>query len=318
MTTRHLVDPETLAVLDMPPLGLGEEDLHAIRARFRDRMAAFERPAVQPDIRHVPGPDGAPDIASHLFGVRPGASPRPAIYHVHGGGMVVGSAAMAATMFPPILASLDVVGVSVEYRLAPDATFPGPQEDVYAGLAWLVAHASELGVDASRIVVMGESAGGGLAAALAQMVRDRGETWLAGQVLIYPMLDHRTGGRDDVWCNPTAGEFVWTAETNQFGWESLRGDYAVDDARRGWFSPALAKDLSGLPPTYIDCGALDILADEALDYARRLAAAGVPTECHMYPGAVHGFNMAAEARVSVQAYRDKLAGLARLLGVTTG
>jgi acetyl esterase len=214
---------------------------------------------------------------------------------------------------PPIALAHDAVIVSVDYRLAPETPFPGPQEDCYAGLDWLIANAGSFGVDPDRIIVMGESAGGGLAAALAHMVRDRGEHRLAGQILVYPMLDHRTGGDQDPYKNPMTGEFVWTPTRNQFGWESLRGDYAVDDNRKGWFSPSRADELAGLPPAYIMVGSLDLFLDENLDYARRLAAAGVPAELHLYPGAIHGFNMAADARISKQSARDLMDALAQML-----
>jgi triacylglycerol lipase len=204
--------------------------------------------------------------------------------------------------------------VSVDYRLCPETPFPGPQEDNYAGLLWLAEHAEELGVDPSRIVVMGESAGGGLAASLALMARDRGGPRLAGQVLVYPMLDWRTGGPDDCWKNRHTGEFIWTHAKNQFGWNALRGDYSPTDARKGWFSPALADDLAGLPPTYMMTGALDLFLDEDLDYARRLADAGVPIELHVYPGAIHAFEMVPDTALQRQAMTDLERGFRRLFG----
>jgi acetyl esterase len=228
--------------------------------------------------------------------------------------MVIGSAEMSRASMPPVALTHDVVVVSVEYRLAPETAFPGPQEDCYSGFLWLVEHAGALGVDPNRITVMGESAGGGLAAALTQMVRDRGGQRLAGQVLIYPMLDHRTGGADCQWRNPSTGEFIWKPRNNQFGWESLRGPYLPNDARKGWFSPALAESLADLPPAYIAVGALDLFLDEDLDYARRLSAAGVPVEVHVYPGAIHGYDMMSEAAVSKQAYGNLSAALAKMLG----
>ena len=170
-----------------------------------------------------------------------------------------------------------------------------------------------LGVDPARIVVMGESAGGGLAAALALMARDRGGPSLAGQVLIYPMLDWRTGGPDDLYRNRHTGEFVWTRAKNRYGWEALRGDYRAEDERKAWFSPALAEDLSGLPPAYISTGALDLFLDEDLDYARRLIDCGVQTELHVYPGAIHAFEMVPGTGLAEQAAMDLRRGLDRLL-----
>ena len=127
------------------------------------------------------------------------------------------------------------------------------------------------------------------------------------------MLDHRTGSDACRWNNRTTGEFVWTRSANRFGWECLRGDYVPDDARKGWFSPALAEDLSGLPPTLLLTGSLDLFFDEDLEYARRLVDAGVPVELHSYPGAIHAFNIVQEAAVSQAFARDMLGGIPRLL-----
>jgi len=239
---------------------------------------------------------------------------RAAILHIHGGGMVVGVADTATVTKCPLALEHDAVVVSVDYRLAPETPFPGPQEDNYAALLWLVGHASELGVDPARIVVMGESAGGGLAASLSQMTRDRGGPKLAGQVLIYPMLDWRTGGPECQHNNRHTGEWIWTRAKNRFGWEALRGDYEPSDDRKGWFSPTLADDLSGLPLAYIATGALDLFLDEDLAYARRLIDAGVPCELHVYPGAIHGFEMVPETTLAAQAAADLKRGLKRLLG----
>jgi acetyl esterase/lipase len=133
-------------------------------------------------------------------------------------------------------------------------------------------------------------------------------------VLIYPMLDWRTGGPDDPHKNRHTGEFIWTREKNRYGWEALRGSYQPSDARKGWFSPALADDLSGVAPAYISTGALDLFLDEDLDYARRLVDAGVRTELHVYPGAIHAFEMVPGTGLAEQAAMDLRRGLARLLG----
>jgi acetyl esterase/lipase len=132
-------------------------------------------------------------------------------------------------------------------------------------------------------------------------------------VLIYPMLDWRTGGQDDPYRNRHTGEFVWTREKNRFGWEALRGAYAPTDQRKAWFSPALADDLAGLPPAYISTGALDLFLDEDLDYARRLIDCGVRCELHVYPGAIHAFEMVPDTALALQAAMDLKRGLGRLL-----
>jgi acetyl esterase len=318
VTSRHLVDRELVPFLDqLPAFALNSETLPAVRAAMNAGSPLLGEPAMLGEERQVPGRSGDPDVTIMLY--KPaGDRMRPALLEIHGGGMVLGSAkTMPHT--PAAAAQMhDAVVVAVDYRLAPEAPFPGPLEDCYAALSWLFANADALGVDPSRVAVMGASAGGGLAAALALLVRDRGEFSLCGQVLTYPMLDHRTGGPDCAWRSPVAGEFGWTADKNQFGWSSLRGDYALDDERVGWFSPALASDLSNLPPTWIGTGSLDLFVDENLDYARRLIAAGVGAEVHVYDGAFHAFNMFRDTAIAQVMTRDWHSGIARLLGASHG
>jgi acetyl esterase/lipase len=199
----------------------------------------------------------------------------------------------------------------VDYRLAPETPHPGPVEDCYAALKWLYTHADELGVDPKRIAIGGASAGGGLAAALGLLTRDRGEVPLVFQLLIYPMLDDRTVTTTDP--HPYTGEFIWTAEANRFGWRSLLGQEPGGPDVSPYAAAARAESLAGLPSTFISVGALDLFLEEDIEYARRLIRAGVPTELHVYPGAYHGFNLTADAQVSQVAARDQLAALKRAL-----
>jgi triacylglycerol lipase len=310
--TRHLVDPEIAAMLDMPPLELTHETLAAIRDDPLFSAAGLPPPPFPVTEAFAPSAHG-PDVRLVVMNPPSEAKGRGAVLHVHGGGMVVGTANLATVAKCPLALEHDAVVVSVDYRLAPETPFPGPQEDCYAALLWLAAHADALGVDPARIVVMGESAGGGLAASLAQMARDRGGPRLAGQVLVYPMLDWRTGGPECAHNNRHTGEWIWTREKNRFGWEALRGDYSPTDERKGWFSPALADDLAGLAPAYIATGALDLFLDEDLAYARRLIDAGVPCELHVYPGAIHAFEMVPDTTLAAQAATDLKRGLGRLL-----
>ena len=129
------------------------------------------------------------------------------------------------------------------------------------------------------------------------------------------LMDHRTGGDDCCYNNPTTGEFIWTRASNRFGWGALKGSYEPTDERKGWFSPSLAEDLSGLPPTWIGTGSLDLFYDEDLDYARRLVAAGVPVELHSYPGAIHAFNAVAGSRLAQAFGRDLMGAIAHWLKV---
>jgi acetyl esterase len=310
--SRHLVDPEIAMMLDMPNIDLTDETLAEVRANPMFTGADLPPPPFA--AREVFAPVvGGPDVRLLVMDPPSQAGGRGAVLYIHGGGMVVGKADTALADKPQLALEHECVVVSVDYRLAPETPFPGPQEDCYAALLWLANNAVELRVDPARIVVMGGSAGGGLAASLALMARDRSGPKLAGQVLIYQMLDWRTGGPDDPYRNRHTGEFIWTREKNRFGWEALRGGYDPGDEPKGWFSPVLADDLAGLPATYLSTGALDLFLDEDLDYARRLIDAGVATELHVYPGAIHAFEMVPGTGLAEQAAMDLRRGLARLL-----
>lgn len=314
--TRHLVDPELLPLLDqIPPFELSNEILPILRQGFGARVAFVEDPAVvaatESVSRTVPGRTGDPDVAVVMHRPRKEAGPRGAILHIHGGGYVTGDAASMAPAHRVMASALDCVIVSVEYRLAPETAAPGSVEDCYAALAWLMAEADTLGVDRTRVGVMGESAGGGLAAGLALLARDRGEHALAFQHLIYPMIDDRTCTTAEP--NAFAGEFIWSPSKNHFGWSALLGSDPGGDDVSPYVAAARAADLSGLPPTYIAVGALDLFIDEDLDYARRLIRAGVPTELHVYPGAFHGFHFDPAAAVTLKANADSGAALMRAL-----
>ena len=311
--SRHLVDPELAMMLEMPPLDLTPESLAEIRANPMFTGADLPPPPFPAREAFAPV-EGGPDVRLLVIDPPSQARSRGAILYIHGGGMVVGSADSSLEDKPHLALEHDCVIVSVDYRLAPETPFPGPQEDNYAALLWLAENAASLGVDPARIVAMGGSAGGGLAASLALMARDRGGPRLAGQVLIYPMLDWRTGGPDDAYQNRHTGEFVWTREKNRFGWEALRGGYEPTDDRKAWFSPALADELANLPPAFIATGALDLFLDEDLDYARRLIDCGVPCELHVYPGAIHAFEIVPDTTLAAQAAMDLRRGLGRLLG----
>ena len=311
MTTRHLVDPELVAMLDeFPFLAFNEETVKQIRAMtetMRSYMAP--NPPAFPDIsvseRFVPGPEGAPDVRVLLYQPVTEATALPALLWIHGGGYVIGSADQDDLAVKSIVSTVGCAAVSVDYRLAPETPHPGPVEDCYAALKWLYTHAGELGVDSARIAIGGASAGGGLTAALALLTRDRGEVPLIFQLLIYPMLDDRTAS-DAALAepHPYTGEFIWTAASNHFGWKALLGQEPGGPTVSPYAAAARAEHLEGLPPTFISVGALDLFLEEDLEYARRLMRAGVPTELHVYPGAFHGFDMVADAKVSQAFLRD--------------
>ena len=233
----------------------------------------------------------APDVKVWLIDRRKTTdTPTPAVLHIHGGGFVSGMPALMFGMLKKLSAELDCLVVTVDYRLAPWTKFPGALEDNHAALGWLHANASALNIDVRRIAVMGDSAGGGHAAMLAIAARDRAEfAPLLFQLLIYPMLDDRTGSTRPT-SSPLMGAQMWTAAHNIFGWASLLGLPAGCEAPPYGSVPARVADLSGLPPAWIGVGTLDLFHDEDIAYARRLQEAGVPVTLEVVEGAYHGFD----------------------------
>ncbi len=311
MTTRHLVDPELVALLDqIPALVLTGETLRQIRAM--SPQASVDSPqfsALSVSERFISGPEGAPDLRVLVYLPISVQGAVPVLLWLHGGGYIMGSADAEDLTVKSIVSALGCAAVSVDYRLAPETPHPGPVEDCYAALKWLSTHADELGIDPKRIAVGGSSAGGGLAAALALLTRDRGEVPLAFQFLLAPMLDDRTCTLAKP--HPYTGEFIWTPEANRFGWTSLLGQEPGGPDISPYAAAARAEHLEGLPATFLYVGDLDLFLEEDLEYARRLMRAGVPTELHVYPGAYHGFRMVADAQVTQVAERDLLAALKR-------
>lgn len=261
--------------------------------------------------RDVPGPDGAPDV--QLLVCRPtGATTAlPGVYFVHGGGMVLGDNRSGVDEALDWAQELGLVVVSVEYRLAPETPHPGPVEDCYAGLVWTAEHAAELGLDPDRLVVAGVSAGGGLGAALALMSRDRGGPALAGQLLVYPMLDDRNDSPSAVQMGDTG---TWGRTANDTGWTALLGEARGGPDVSPYAAPARAQDLSGLPPAFVDVASAENFRDEDVAYATRIWQAGGSAELHVWPGGFHGFDgFAPQAQISQEARAARLRWLRRLL-----
>jgi acetyl esterase/lipase len=312
MPSRHLVDPQIVPLVEqLPGFAFDGVDIAEVRA-FMASMAPPRAPPpddVEVYEAKLPGRDRAPDVRVIVTRPRAGGAPKAGILHIHGGGFVMGSAEMTSETDAAYAHDLGAVVVSVDYRLAPETPHPGPVEDCYAALHWLHEQAPRLGVDRGRIIVTGESAGGGLAAALVLLARERAEIPIAFQHLVFPMLDDRTVTHPDP--SPYLGQFVWTPQSNRFGWTSLLGRPPGGPDVSPFAAPARATDLSGLPPTFLIVGALDLFLEEDLDYARRLVRAGVPTELHVYPGAPHGFMFMRDADVSRAFARDSMAALAR-------
>lgn len=260
----------------------------------------------------VPGSSGERDVT--LVSARPAGSagPLPLLYYMHGGGMITGN---AWSVLPRLLREwalpLELAVISVEYRLAPQTQYPGPVEDCYTGFVWAAERAAQLGIDADRIIIGGKSAGGGLAAALALLARDRGGPTPIGQLLLCPMLDDRNNTFSS---HQMAGIDIWDRTSNATAWQALLGDrYGAADLPP-YAAPARATDLSGLPPAYIEVGSAETFRDEDVAYASAIWQAGGQAELHVWPGACHGFDtFAPQAALSQDARNARSRWLRRLL-----
>jgi acetyl esterase/lipase len=287
--------------------------VHDVKAR-RARMEAFvagSRPDLPEDVEqtiyHVKGSDGYGVPVYHLRkkDALPGSGPTPAILHMHGGGYI-GVSAEDAT--PSIAAYVSHSGIpifSVDYRLAPENPFPIPLEDCWNSLLWLHSQAEKFDVDVSRIAIMGESAGGGLAAGLAPLARDRGlSPPLAKQILIYPMLDDRLKS------DHTGGLAIFAVEDVITGWAAYLGPkYETDDVSP-YAAAARLTDVKGLPPLYLDVGHLDMFVHESWAYVHKYVAASIPTEFHLYTGVPHSFHrFAPTARVTKRAFANRVGAM---------
>lgn len=262
--------------------------------------------------RTVPGPDGAPDITLSIFTRTDHVAPGPGIFHTHGGGMIIGDRFTGAEEYLNWVMELDAVVVSVEYRLAPENPDPAPVDDCYAGLVWTAAHAEELGIDPARLVIGGGSAGGGLAAGVTLKARDLGGPALAGQLLIYPMIDDRNETPSS---HQVDGFGVWDRGSNDTGWDALLGDRRKTDAVSIYAAPARATDLTNLPPAFIDVASAEVFRDEDVAYAMKIWEQGGVAELHVWPGGFHGFDaMAPQAALSLRARAARLDWLRRILG----
>lgn len=235
----------------------------------------------------------------------------PGFFHTHGGGMIIGDRWTGITSLLGWLHRFNGVAVTVEYRLAPEFPDPTPVEDCYAALVWMAEHAAELGVEEDRLLIVGGSAGGGLAAGTALLARDRKGPSLVGQLLMYPMLDDRDA---TVSTRQIDGIGVWDRGSNVTGWTALLGDRRGTDDVSIYAAPARATDLSGLPPAFIDCGSAEVFRDEDVAYASAIWAAGGAAELHVWPGGFHAFEgFAPQAALSQQMVAARDQWVARIL-----
>lgn len=312
---RPALDPELRELLtDMPLMSQLSGEILAQLRRIPSTPIESLLVHRQIDRREmtVPADDGTP-IPLSIFGPTntDRATARPCVYWMHGGGMVMGDRFSQIDIPLDWLDEFGAVVVSVDYRLAPEATGTTLVDDCYRGLLWIAEHSTELGIDPARIVVAGVSAGGGLAAGVTLLARDLGGPAIAAQILVCPMLDHRNTSTSSRQFSGVPG--VWTGEMNEFGWRAVLGDLAAAEVSP-YVSPAIADDLSGLPTTYIDTGSAEVFRDEDIDYATRIWAAGGQAELQVWAGGFHGFDaLYPQAQISATARRTRTDWLARQL-----
>ncbi len=301
----HLDDDHRAVLAALPTDLLDLSDIGMARSRLAglfDMMPAPELPA-SIDISEVEAAaiDGEPSVRLKLYQPSDRDVSAPALLWIHGGGMVLGDADQDDASCAAMADDLGAVVASVDYRLAPEHPYPGPLNDCYTGLCWLADSAADLGVDPRRIGIGGASAGGGLAAGLALRARDSGGPRICYQHLVYPMLDDRNKTPSS---EAITDSRVWNRSANRTGWDAYLGPLR-DDEIPIYAAPGRAVDLSGLPPTYLPVGSLDLFLDENLVYGQRLLQAGVATEIRVYAGAFHGSNaFVPDSEISLRWRRD--------------
>lgn len=311
------LDPEVAAALAVQldrPSPITEADIPAKRAEDEAVGVDVQRRIVELGLvrtdlaaRSADG-EAVPLTLLH----RPDRGPTgPLVYYIHGGGMMLGNRWSAFDVMLDWINRYDAVVATVEYRRAPEHPFPAPQEDCYAGLAHLVDHAQELGVNPAAGLLAGISAGGGLAASVALMMRDRRGTSVAGMLLLAPMLDDR-GDSVSTRQFPTG---IWNAHENELAWRSLLGPaYGTDDVP-AYAAPARAADLSRLPPAFLEVGSSEVFRDEVVSFASRIWAGGGQADLHVWSGGFHCFStyehtlLAQGATASMRNWLDRILGV---------
>jgi triacylglycerol lipase len=301
------VDPTLWPLVEaFPPIDVSAGTLTGFRAAMVE-LSIVPEASTHADVRieeiRFPAGDGEATQTLRCLLFRPAAAASSAaLLHIHGGGFVMGSPEMDVARNIELVRATGCVILSVDYRLAPEHPHPAALEDCHAALVWLAANAPALGIPRERIGVIGESAGGGLAASLALLARDQRSAALAFQVLIYPMLVPAERSIDD----PRTGRHIWTRASNRYCWSAyLGGDSGPSSTIAG-----LAENLAGLPPAFVAVGELDLFVHDDLAYASRLLAAGCSVEAHLYPGAIHGFDRMVDAEVT-RRYTGELVAFVR-------
>lgn len=308
----YAFDPELAPWISMLP-SFDFTDIATLRNADESMMEHLPRydPPVPLTIRDMVVP-GEPDVPVRVYAPADQEGPLPGLLYIHGGGFILGNITMFDGDAKRIAAEVGAVVVSVEYRLAPENPFPAGLDDCYAALIWTAKSAVELGIDPARLAVGGDSAGGGLSAAVALLARDRGGPELCFQYLGIPELDDRLDTPSMRAYHDTP---LWHRPAAEFSWDSYLGGPGVrgTEGVSPYAAPARMADLSGLPPTFVNVCQFDPLRDEGIAYAQRLAQANVPTELVLYPGTFHGSGMIAQAAVNTRIINDQLAALRRAL-----
>jgi len=259
---------------------------------FRLLMSLMPAPKIPEDVLveniFITGKDDRTKIRLRIYKPKSLVPPTPVLLWLHGGGYVIGKPELDDLSCAQYVRELGITIVSVDYRYAPKHPFPVGLEDSYSALKWIVTSSQQLGIDAQRIAIGGESAGGGLAAALVQLAHDRQEIKPVFQLLVYPMLDDRTVLRADI---DDSNSIAWNQKSNRFGWESYLGKKCGAEDVPAYSVPARRADLAGLPPAWIGVGTLDVFHDEDAAYAQRLKGCGIECELYIVSGAFHGFDI---------------------------
>lgn len=299
---------ESAAGATPPPAGDWQSRRTNVDALIGQLTGSWETPPDVDVTEHEARAEDGTAIPLRLYR-KQGSDPGSLVVYIHGGGMFLCSIDTHDPICRAYTAASGVPLLSVDFRFAPEHPYPTSVEDCYSALQWAAQHAEELGVDPQRIAVMGDSAGGGMAAGVALMARDRGGPALAAQVLVYPMLDDRTTQPDE----HVAPFAMWSTDDNITGWGCLLGDSACGADVPSYAAPARETDLRGLPRTYLDVGQLDIFRAEDLAYAERLSQSGVEVELHVHPGAPHAFEVfAPDSAVARRAQADRTRALRSL------
>jgi acetyl esterase/lipase len=316
VTPTYAFDPELAEMAAAVALSPPATDPVVARQRTAEMLAQMgveiDVSDLDIDDRMIPGPPGDPDVGVRVYSPTVRGAAVPGILYIHGGGFVTGSIDTEHAGAVRLAQALGVVVVSVEYRLAPEHPFPAGLEDCYAALVWFHKESTALGVDTARIAISGGSAGGGLAAGLALLARDRGGPAICFQYLGIPELDDRLE-------TPSMQRFhdtpMWSRPQAERSWQWYLGDaYGKDDVSP-YAAPARATEVAGVPPAYISTMEFDPLRDEGINYALKLLAAGVSVELHSFPGTFHGSAIVTTAEVTRREGAERLTVLRRALGL---